>query len=180
MTSFPSHPELPPPLPGQGAPPSTLGFPEDPATPALLAFFDLDGASLALAQSEFTQEELIRKLVEYVRHPSPKVAQTGIRQFLAYLTTVAKFSGAVASAKRTLVSNPDGSPLVTETLSRSVLSTLTRKAPPPQPHGRTFIPPSVASPPPPAPEVPPSLAGSDSLPRPGPDGVSPPPGPGPA
>lgn len=140
---------LPDPAPGSGEPPLPPNplTPVDPqSAPILMSFFSASGAELALQRSEFTQEELIKRLVEHVRHPNPKVSQGGVRLFLGYLRGVAAANGAFARAQLTRHgSDADGNP-VTNTITATVLNGLNRPLPPATPDGgRTFHPPGVAS-----------------------------------
>lgn len=139
---------LPPPPPGSGEPFRALAAPEPDNAPHLMAFFSASGADLALAESQFTQQEYIGKIIEHVRHPNPKVSQGGLRLFYGYLKSIASVNGRLAQAQHTRHGTDASGNPVTSTLTATVLNGLNRPLPPATPDaGRAFIAPDVAQPP---------------------------------
>lgn len=61
-------------------------------------FFDTEGASLALARSSFTQEELVRRLVDIARDPDPRIALAGIDRLLRHVREIIELAGYTGSA----------------------------------------------------------------------------------
>ena len=172
---------LPPPTPGSGEPFNQLAPPDPAQAPHLMAFFSASGADLALAESQFTQQEFISRIIDHVRHPNPKVSQGGIRLLYGYLRGVAAANGQFAKAQLTRHgSDASGNP-VTSTLTATVLSGLNRPIPPATPDaGRSFVAPGVATSPSDHHPTAHDDAGQAEPFGPGPHRVPDPPGPGPA
>lgn len=66
---------------------------------AVMAFFDIHGAGLAIHASGFDQEELVATMIGHVRDPDPAVSQKGISQFFGYLKQLAQINGRIATAR---------------------------------------------------------------------------------
>lgn len=146
-SDVPDFPLLPPPIPGHGEPPHDLAPAETPSSPRLMSFFSLTGAELALAESAFTQQELIARMIDHVRHPNPKVSQQGIRLFNAYALRLATLNGQVGTARTSRSATDASGAPVTQSLSASVLTHLSSPLPSTPPNtGRTFLPPHLAPP----------------------------------
>lgn len=71
---------------------------EDLPSP-VLTFFDLNGAELALQVSDFSQQELVEKLILLARDPDPQISLQATSRLLAYLERIAKLQGHIGSAK---------------------------------------------------------------------------------
>lgn len=66
---------------------------------ALMAFFDLEGVGMALKSTNFTREELVRRLVIQSRDPSPKVSQKAMTMLLRFMKDSLALNGKIGVAK---------------------------------------------------------------------------------
>ena len=61
------------------------------------SFFDLEGASLAIARRGFTQERLFDRVINHIEDPDPKVSLTAIHRFWSMMKDIAAMNGRLAS-----------------------------------------------------------------------------------
>lgn len=66
---------------------------------ALMTFFDLEGVGLALKSTNFTREELVRRLVIQCRDPSPKVSQKAMTMLLRFMKDSLALNGKIGVAR---------------------------------------------------------------------------------
>lgn len=63
----------------------------------VMSFFDIDGAGLALAATDFTQQEFTERLVNLARDPDPKVASKALMDLRSHLRDIATINGRITS-----------------------------------------------------------------------------------
>lgn len=66
---------------------------------AIMSFFDLRGAALAIESEQFTQEEMVRRIIEHIRDGDPAVSQRGILQFKNHIRELATVNGRIGTAR---------------------------------------------------------------------------------
>jgi hypothetical protein len=66
---------------------------------ALVSFFDLEGVGLALKSTNFTREEMVRRLVIQCRDPSPKVSQKAMNMLLRFMKDSLALNGKIGVAR---------------------------------------------------------------------------------
>lgn len=152
---------MPPPVPKPSDPPDLPGsiVPLSPSEETVLSFFNLEGAALAIRETGFSQEELIRKLINHARDSDPQISSRGISQYLRYLTQLATLSGRISTARIARSTTDDDGTTTVESVSAPTLTHRVPTTPRPthSPGGSTFHAPSPLTAPP-TPEPPPPLA----------------------
>ena len=119
-----------------------------PGEEAVMGFFNLSGAGLAIETSNFTQKELVDIMITHIRSGDDKVAQAGIKQFLTYAEKMATLNGRIGKAHLKKETNDDQGNTTTQTISQTSLTNrLISSAPPASiPAGKEFLPAQVRDP----------------------------------
>lgn len=119
-----------------------------PGEEAVMGFFNLSGAGLAIETSDFTQKELVDIMITHIRSRDDKVAQAGIKQFLSYAEKMATLNGRIGKAQVKKETNDGEGNNTTTSISQTSLTTrLLSTAPPASiPAGKEFLPAQVRDP----------------------------------
>lgn len=95
-----------------------------PPEEVLDSFLGLDGFSLAVRASKFSQQELVSKLILHIRDPDPRNSLAATRQLWAITKDIALINGRITKATLSESSNEAPGQVRTRTLH-----SLTRPAP---------------------------------------------------
>ena len=97
---------------------------------ALVAFYDVDGAGLALQASAFTQEELIETIIQHVRDEDARISQKGISQLWGIMHDILKINGLIARGVHHQVQHhEDGSTTSQQVSAERLVDRLEAQAP---------------------------------------------------
>lgn len=108
-----------------------------------MAFFDLSGAALAIAENHFTQKVLFDRLIMMISDPDPKISMPALREFNKLTRQLAIDNGRIAKASQKQETADASGNTTKRTLSTSVVRTLSSPPPPPATY-REFHPPQAA------------------------------------
>lgn len=129
------------PLPHEATPPHDAPplspSPLDPNSslsiqPTFLSLYDPDGFETALVTQNFSQRELIQRILTLVRDPDPKVSATGISLLNQHSRTILaqrNVSIKVKTASRSRKESPDGTDSSTTISATRILSALEQRRP---------------------------------------------------